>query len=159
MGTQVNRCYITPISTAGVAQAPTSDATFLNGRGVFTLTAATTYHFVLPIGGSTVIDAHLTHDLAIAITSAKIETCSHGVSEVPNHSAVAGEWMDQDPSTAFVALVGAGTTHSSGVVAVVAGNAGGADWQIEGFAAARGRLTIVVGATGGEVRVSFTGKD
>lgn len=159
MGTTVNRCYVTPITAAGTVQEIDSDTTFENARGLFTLAAATTYYFVLPVGASTIADIHLTHDLAIAITSAKIETCSHGRTEVEDNSVIAGEWMDQDPSTAFVALVGAGTTHTSGVVAVVAGNAGGADWQVSGFAAARARLAVVVGGTGGEVRLSFCGKD
>ena len=155
----VNRCYIQPITAGGVAQDPDADLTFANGRGVYTLTAATTYFFILPIGGSVVADIHLTHDLAIAVTSATVETCSHGKSEVADNSVVAGEWMDQDPADAYVSTVGAGTTQTIGVVAVVAGNAGGANWQIDGFAAARGRLKVVVGATGGEVRLSFCGKD
>jgi hypothetical protein len=124
---------------------------------VFTL-AAGTYYFPLPVGDSTMFDVHLTHDAAIAITSATIETCSHGVSEVSDVSAVAGEWMDQNPATAFVALVGANTTHSAGVVAVTAGAAGGADWQVSDCPAARARLAVVV-ATPGEVRLSFCGKE
>ncbi len=153
----VNRCYITPKHSDGTVQEQDSETTFVNARGVFTLAAAT-YYFPLPVGGSAMFDAHLTHDAAIAITSATIETCSHGVSEVSDVSAVAGEWMDQDPTTAFVAVVGAGTTQTNGVVAVVAGNAGGADWQVSDVAAARARLKVVV-ATQGEVRLSFCGKD
>jgi hypothetical protein len=158
MSLTVNRCYIQPITSAGalVAAAPGADAS-LTGRGVYTL-AAGTYHFPLPVGGSSMVDVHMSHDAAIAITSATIETCGHAVDEVSNHSALACDWADQDPSTAFVATKGAGTTATNGVVAVVAGNLGLADWQISGIAAPRARLTLVV-ATAGEVRVSFTGKD
>jgi hypothetical protein len=153
----VNRCYITPKHSDGTVQVQDSDASFTTGRGVFTLGVAT-YYFPLPVGGASMFDIHLTHDAVIAITSATVETCSHAPSDVSDVSSVAGEWMDQDPSTAFVALVGATTTHTAGVVAVTAGNAGGANWQISGCPAARARLKVVVG-TGGEVRVSFCGKD
>ena len=152
----VNRCYIQPILADGTIQDADAEPTFTNGRGVYTL-AAGTYFFVLPIGGSALADIHLTHDAAIAAV-ATVETCSHGKSEVADNSIVAGEWLDQDPSTAYVAMVGATTTQASGVVTIVAGNAGGAEWSIEGFAPARGRLKLAV-TTPGEVRVSFCGKD
>lgn len=157
MGLIVNRTYITPLLSDGTVQEQDPESTFANARGVFTL-AAGTYFFPLPVGGATMFDLHLTHDAAIAITAATIETCSHGRSEVSDISVVPGEWMDQDPATAYVALVGATTTHVSGVVTVVAGNAGGADWQVSDCAAARARLKVVVG-TQGEVRLSFCGKD
>lgn len=160
MGLAANRTYITPIKSDGTTPtfAPGADAT-LTGRGVYTLVAGQTYYFPLPVGGSSMYDVHLQHDAAIAITSATIETSSMGESEVSNISAVAGAWMDQDPSTAFVATVGAGTTATNGVVAVVAGNVGGADWQVSATGAARSRLEVVVGATGGEVRLGFCGKE
>ncbi len=152
----VNRCYIQPLTSAGVLVPQTSDATFTTGRGVHTL-AAGTYYFALPVGGATMFQVHLTHDAALAAVGT-IETCGHGKSEVSDVSAVAGEWIDQDPSTAFVGIVGATTTVSNAVVTVTAGNAGGAEWQISQCPSARARLKLVVG-TGGEVRVSFTGKN
>lgn len=156
MGLVVNRCYITPVLSDGTVQEQDSETTFTTARGVFTL-AAGTYFFPLPIGGASIFDAHLTHDAAIAAV-ATIETCSHGRSEVSDVSVVAGEWMDQDPTTAYVATVGATTTATNGVVTIVAGNAGGADWQVSGCAAARARLKVAV-TTPGEVRLSFCGKD
>lgn len=159
MSFAVNQQYIQPITSAGVAVDPSAESTWATGRGVYTLTAGATYFFVLPIGGASMADIHLTHDAAIAITSAEIETCGHGRSDVSDYSAIGGEWMTQNPSTAYVAVEGATTTATAAVVAVVAGNAGGADWQISGAAAPRMRLEVVVGGTGGEVRLSFTGKD
>ena len=156
MSLAVNRCYIQPITSAGVLVADSSDASFRTSRGVYTLSAAT-FYFPLPVGGASMFDVHLTHDAAIAITSATIETCSHAPSDVLDYSTIAGEWIDQDPSSAFVALVGATTTHTNGVVAVTAGNAGGANWQISLCPSARARLKVVVG-TQGEVRLSFCGK-
>lgn len=157
MGLTANSHYIRPVLSDGTVQEEDTDSSFATSRGVYTL-AAGTYYFPLPIGNSTLFDVHLTHDAAIAITSATIETSSHGKLEVSDYSAVAGEWMDQDPTTAFVATVGATTTPTNGVVAVVAGNAGGANWQVSDCPAARARLKVVV-ATEGEVRVSFCGKD
>lgn len=156
----VNRTYVTPIKSDGTEAtfAPSADAT-LTGRGVFTLAANTTYYYPLPVGGSAMYDVHLQHDAAIAITSATIETTSMGKSEVSDISSVAGAWVDQDPSTAFVALVGATTTASSGVVAVVAGNVGAANWQVSDSPPARARLKVVVGASGGEARLGFCGKE
>jgi hypothetical protein len=156
MSLAVNRCYIQPITSAGVLVPQTSDASFATARGVHTL-AAGTYYFPLPVGGATMFQVHLTHDAALAAVGT-IETCGHGPSDVSDYSAVAGEWIDQDPSTAFVGIVGATTTQSNGVVTVVAGNAGGADWQVSLTPTARARLKLVV-STGGEVRVSFTGKN
>jgi hypothetical protein len=160
MGFTVNNTLLAPITSAGaaVAEAPSADAT-LNGRGVYTLTAATTYYFVLPVGGSAMYDVHLQHDAAIAITSATIQTCSMPKRDVSDISSVAGAWIDQDPETAFVGTDGATTTASDGVVAVVAGNVGGANWQISDAPAARSRLEVIVGATGGEVRLGFCGKE
>jgi hypothetical protein len=159
MGLTANRTYITPLKSDGTeaASAPGTDAT-LTGRGVFTLEAATTYYFPLPIASSAIYDVHLQHDAAIAITSATIETTSMGETEVTNISSTAGAWADQDPSTAYVATVGATTTHTNGVGAVVAGNVGCLDWQVSASGAHRGRLKVVVGATGGEVRLGFCGK-
>lgn len=159
MGYTVNRTYIAPITTTGAPVAPSSESTFQNARGVFTLAANTTYYFVLPVGGSTLFDLHLTHDAAIIITSAMIETCSHGRSDVSDYSTVGGEWIGQDLAAAVVPTEGANTSATSGVVAVTGGVAGGADWQVSEMSAARGRLKVVVGATGGEVRVSFCGKE
>ncbi len=159
MSYTVNRVYITPITAAGVEQEADSEATFENGRGVYTLANGTTYYFMLPIGSSTMFDIHLTHDAGIIITSATLETSSHGKKDVADNSSVAGEWIDQNPAGAFVGLVGAGTSQAAGVVAVAGGSAGGADWQVSECPAARARLTVVVAGTGGEVRVSFCGKE
>ncbi len=160
MGLQVNRTYITPVKSDGALEEPDGgETTFVTNRGVFTLASGTTYYFPLPIGGTTIGDVHITHDAAIILTSAKIETCSHSPTDVSDYSSVAGEWIDQDPSTAFVGTVGSATSATNGVVAVTGGTAGGADWQISGLGAARARLAVVVAGTGGEVRVSFCGKD
>lgn len=148
--------YITPIKSDGTVQ--TQSATEF-GRGAFTLTAGTTYYF--PLGGqdSPVLSAHLQHDASIVITSVTVEDCNFPESDVESYSSTAGEWIDEDPSTAFVGVVGTATSATNGVVAVTGGTAGGAMWHIADTGARRTRLKVVVGATGGEVRVAQWAKE
>lgn len=148
--------FITPIKSDGTEEV--QDATEF-GRGSFTLASATTYMYPLPAQDVPVLGVHLQHDAAIAITSATIEVCSFPPSEVSDFSDGAGEWFGLVPTTAYVPVDGATTTATNGVVAVVAGNIGGAHWDIADTGARRARLKIVVGATGGEVRVASWGKE
>lgn len=159
MGLTVNRTYITPIKSDGTVQDADAESTFLNGRGVFTLAALTTYYFILPVGASTMFDLHLTHDAAIVITTATIETCGHNKPDVPDFGTVAGEWVGHTPAGSYVPVEGAGTSATNGVVTTTGAAAGGAVWQVSENPAPRTRLEVAVGATGGEVRVSFTGKE
>lgn len=155
----ISTSYIEPVSAAGVVPdaAPGTDAT-VTGRGVYTLLANTTYYFALGGQDAAQLSAHLQHDAAIAITSATLEDCDFAESEAEWQSQVAGLWIPEDPTTAFVGTVGATTTATNGVVAVVAGNVGGAMWHLE-TAARRTRLAVVVGATGGQVRLAVWGKE
>lgn len=156
MGLAVNRCYITPIDSTGALQVEDSESTWATGRGVFTL-AAGTYYFVLPLGGSSMMDVHLTHDDAV-LAIATIQTCSHAKSDVSDYSAVGGEWISQTPTGSYVAVDGASTTNADGVVTVITGFAGGASWQASQCSSARARLELEV-IVEGSVRVSFTGKE
>ena len=87
-----------------------------------------------------------------------VEDCCFAPIEVSDHNTVAGTWLAEDPTDAFVATDGAGTTATNGVVAVAGGTAGGAMWHVD-TAARRTRLKVVVGGTGGEVRVATWGKE
>ena len=148
--------FITPYTAGGAEQA---ESAVEFGRGAFTLAANTTYMFSLPAQDVPVLGVHLQHDAAIAITSATVEVCSFPPSEVSDYSDNPGEWLGYAPTTAYVPVDGATTTATNGVVAVVAGNIGGAHWDIADTGARRARLKIVVGATGGEVRVASWGKE
>lgn len=152
----ISTSYITPYKSDGTEQTPSATEF---GRGAFTLEASTTYFF--PLGGqdTPIASVHLQHDLAIAITSATVESCNFPESEVANHSDGAGEWFGWAPTTAYVPVDGATTTATNGVVAVIAGNIGGAMWSIADLGCRRTRLKVVVGATGGEVRVAGWGKE
>lgn len=154
--------FITPFVTTGTEQ-PETGAEF--GRGSFTLLANTTYFF--PLGGQDCpfLSAHIQWDASIALTAVKLEDCDfpdgpdadHG--EVPYWSDNAGEWIDEDPTTAFVGTVSTGTTVTNGVVAHTAGAQGGAMFHYADNGAERVRLRVEVGATGGEVRVGSWGKE
>jgi hypothetical protein len=141
-----------------VSPAPNADAVVV-GRGVYTLTNGTTYFF--PLGGqdSRIIGVHLQHDTAIVITSATIEDTCMAEAELTDYDTQAGGWIDEDPSTAFVGTKGANTTATNGVVAVTGGAGGGAMWHIADTGARRTHLKVVVGATGGEVRLGVWGKE
>lgn len=154
--------YVTPYNTAGTEQpeAPGADAN-VNGRGVRTLTNGVTYFY--PLGGqdTSVMSAHCQWDAAIIITSIAIETCNFpdGSSGVEWYDDNAGEWIDEDPTTAFVGVDGAGVTVTNGVVAAAGGAQGGCMFHFADNGARRTRLKVVVGATGGEIRVATWGKD
>jgi hypothetical protein len=130
------------------------------GRGVFTLVANTRYFFILGGADAPFLGVTLTgYDAAMVLTSAAIQDTDHPDQEVPNHSVIVGEWVTEDPTTAFIAADGAGWVGTNGVLAVAGGAVGGAKWHVAETAAFRTRLDIQVGATGGRVRVSSHGKD
>lgn len=148
--------YVTPFVTTGTEQAQ-SAAEF--GRGTFTLLTGVTYFF--PLGGQDApfISAHCQWDASIVITSITVEDCDFTEADIPWYSDNAGEWIDEDPSTAFVGTKGAGVTVTSGVVAVAGGAIGGCMFHIADSGARRTRLKVVVGGTGGEMRVATWGKE
>lgn len=151
-----NTQYVQPIKSDGTYQ--TESATEF-GRGAYTLSSGTTYYY--PIGGadSPVTSAHVQWDAAIVITSITIEDCNMQPADVTDYSATAGEWIDEDPSTAFVGTVGSGASVTNGVVANSGGAAGGCMFHVADNGARRIRLKVVVAGTGGELRVSAWGKE
>lgn len=157
--------YLKPIvmsTGAEVPAAPGTDAN-LTKRGAFTLTAATTYFFIIPSADVWCLSAHLVFDAAIALV-AKIEDCDFPEGEVDDYAdgsagVTAGFWVDEDPTTAFVGTVGAGNTVTNGVLTHVAGAQGGARFNVVDQGARRTRLRVDVGATGGEVKCGWWAKE
>lgn len=150
------RRYITPIDSNGTVPAPANST----GPGAYTLLANTTYHF--PLGGSDAPhqSVHLTGYTAGAIvTSATIKDCDHDRADVADYDTTAGHWPSEIPTNAYVAVDGTGWSMASAGVGAAAGTGvGGARWNIAPTGAARTRLTVVVGATGGVFRCSGSGK-
>ncbi len=152
----ISTSFITPIASDGTVQEQSATEF---GRGSFTLTLSTTYYY--PLGGqdSTDLSAHCQWDASIILTSITIEDSDFPDSEASWYTSSAGAWIDEDPATAFVGSVGAGVTVSAGVVAVAGGAQGGCMFHVSSTAARRTRLKVVVGGTGGEMRVASWGKE
>lgn len=148
--------YITPIKSDGTVQDP-SNVEF--GRGAFTLVTGVKYFY--PLGGqdAPTLSAHVQWDASLVITSITVEDCNFPDSEVAWHADAAGEWIDEDPASAFVGSDGAGVTVTAGVVAVAGGAQGGCMFHISDTGARRTRLAVVVAGTGGEMRVAAWGKE
>lgn len=144
--------YITPIDSTG---APVAE----QGRGKYTLTAGATYHYLLGGDDGPYQSVQLTGITAAAVvTSATIMDTNHMPNEVTDQDATAGNWIPEAPSAGYVATTGAGWAATNSVVAVAGGAVGGAMWHIAETGAARTRLTVVVGGTGGTFVVSAWGK-
>lgn len=150
------RRYLIPISSGGVVPEPANGT----GPGAYTLAANTTYHF--PLGGSDAPwqSVHLTgYTIGAIVTSATIKDCNHDRSDVADYDTTVGHWPSETPPDAYVAVEGTGWSMASAGVAAAAGSGiGCALWHIAPTGAARTRLTVVVGATGGVFRCSGAGK-
>lgn len=134
-----------------------------NGRGSYALAANTTYFY--PLGGidHLIESAQVQWDNATILTIA-IEDSNFDHNEVPDDSELPGDWLKEDPSTAYVSTTSPdGTTGGAMVtnatIAVAGGTAGGAMYHLGNTGARRTRIRIDVGATGGVVRVGANGKD
>lgn len=150
--------YVQPIDSSGVL-VPQGD-----GRGVYTLTAGQTYYYILGGPDASIISGTFTAYASAAaangliITSATVQDCDHSELDVLNHSSTVGEWINEDPSTAFVGVDGTGWSVTNGVLAATGAGLGGGRFNIAETAAYRTRVAVVVGATGGPLRVSSHGK-
>lgn len=155
-------CY----SAAGVKQAYRKPGTGGTGAGAgVTLVNGNTYYFPLGTSDARVVGLHLKGDAAIIITSATLQSSCFpkdadgiGGLDVADFDATAGNWIPEDPASAVAEVVGAGWAQAAGVVSVAGGAAGGASWQIGNPGSKRWRLAVVVGGTGGVVRVAAHGR-
>lgn len=111
----------------------------VDANGYATLLSGATYYYPLSDGKATCISAQIEWDAA-AILTITFEDCNFN--EISNHSAVAGKWI---PSALTASAAG--------------GSAGGAIFNVADLATRRQRLKVVVGGTGGQVRVARHGKD
>lgn len=152
----ISTSFITPVNAAGTIQTP---GAAIYGRGTFLLVTGTTYYF--PLGGqdATAVSAHVRWDSDIIIDSITVEDCNYSEDDVSNYADDAGDWIDEDPSTAFVGSDGAGVTATNGVIAVAGGAAGGCMFHMDGTGARRTRVKVVVGGTGGYMKISGWSKE
>lgn len=129
-------------------------------KGAYTLTAGTTYRYILGGPDAPFLSVQLTGLTAAAVvTSATIRDCNHHELEVLDNDTAAGAWIAEDPSTGFVGVDGTNWTVSNSVVAASGGGVGGAMWHLGETGAYRTCLEVVMGGTGGLFRVSCHSKD
>lgn len=132
-----------------------------------TLANGVTYVFPLDTNGAPLECVHLKWDAAVIVTFT-VETTvfpkfegghGNGPSDVTDHSLVAGEWMQENPSGAYVSGSGAGGMTATNLTLVVAGGtAGGSTIHLGNLGSLRGRIRAVVAGTGGVVRCGVNGK-
>ncbi len=125
-----------------------------NNNGVV-LANGTTYY--VPFGGeaSTLNDVHIQWDAAIILTSVEVEfSCNPDVNP---WTGTAGEFVKNNLVGAFGSLQASSGTVTALTLAVAGGTAGGAVWNVA-VGARRGRLKVVVGATGGRMKFTTNGK-
>lgn len=136
-----------------------------------TLVSGTTYYFPFGAQHSPVpAEAPLTTfqvrwDAAIIMT-VTVETTvfpstvqpgdPRGPAQLSDFDTTAGYWLQQNPSSAYVPVVGGSVTNMT--VTVPGGSAGGAEFDLGNLGARRGRIKMVVAGTGGVVRGGVWGK-
>lgn len=160
-----SRRYLVPIDTAdGSSPAEV-------GHGIYTLTASHNYVYIDPSLDTWVTSFDITgYDATLVITSATVQDTDHAGSQtggptagdVSDTSTTVGEWKNERPTNGYVAADGTGWSVGTGatacVVAASGGGLGGAFWHVAETGAARTRLFVAVGGTGGRARVSAAGK-
>lgn len=150
--------FLTPIKSDGTLPVPATDFGVPGDkqRGVFTLTALTTYYVPLPAEDAWLLSLLSQWDAAMIITSITIEETDLPEDLATWYSASTGLWFATDAAKITSAFNGAGTTtNTNDVIAHTVAGAGAAIQNIQDTAVRRHRAVVVVGATGGEAR--FTG--
>ncbi len=159
-------------NNGGDIDAIKSDGTVAsNVPGVGCTLAAGTYYFPLgsdnaPAPSETPLaSAHLKWAAAVAAT-ATVETSnfpgrvgggSSGPVDVSDYDATAGNWVQENPSTAIVAVTGSGNSSTAATVTLGGSAAGGCTFHLGNLGTRRARIKLVV-TVGGVVRASMHGK-
>jgi hypothetical protein len=133
--------------------------------GLVTLTATDDFYFVIPFAeDGDVTSIHILTGAAITGTFT-VETCNFrkkrnevGPDDVTDYNEVSGNWVKENPSTAYVATVGTGWSGGVGDLTLVkTAGAGGAMIHLGNLGARRVRLKLAC-TTSGTVRVVAHGK-
>lgn len=142
---------VQPVSAAGSKIERRAD-------GSATLTNGTTYYYELGGEDTEYQSVHIKWDATIVLTSIEVEDSNFP--DVTGVDATAGNWVKANPATGIwdVFAVGAGATVTASTTAVTGGAAGGVVYNRRHGNTRRSRLKVVVGATGGVLRVAVHGK-
>lgn len=149
---------LTAYNGSGVESAPAG------ATGLVTLTATDDFYFPIPYAGeSEIVSIHILTGAAI-VGVFTIEMCnfpapgseSTNVATVTDYDETSGNWIKEDPTTAYVASVGTGWSVTNLTLTKTAG-AGGAMIHVGNMGARRMRLKLAC-TTSGTVRVMTHGK-
>lgn len=80
-----------------------------------------------------------------------------GPDDVPSYDTTAGNWMLENPTTAYVPIIGTGNTVTAQTVTMGGTNAGACMFNLQAIPTRRGRLHFHV-TTSGSVKVAPWGK-
>ncbi len=142
---------------AGTESAPAA------ATGLVTLTATDDYYFPIPVAGDgEVVSIHILTDAVLAGVFT-VETCNFpqaadgvNIATVEDWNEATGNWIKEDPTTAYVATVGTGWSALNLTLTKTAG-AGGAMIHLGNIGSRRLRLKAAVTTTGA-ARVMAHGK-
>lgn len=144
-----------------------------NGDGSVTLVNSTTYY--IPFGNdfaalpaqAPIASLHLKWAAAVAATitvegsnfPAKVGgRRAGGGYDVTDYDTTAGNWIQLNPTDAYVPVVGTGNSATAAVVTAGGTNAGGCIFNLADFGLRRGRLKVVA-TVGGKLWTNVHGKD
>ncbi len=151
------------LTSGGVVVVPDRNNATPANRGL-TLTAAT---FFIPLNVADESTLHLTLKWNAAFAGTiTVETTDFPATlpvaggladDVTDYSTTAGDWEQENPTTAYVSTSGTGNSATNLTITAGGTNAGGASFHIGNFGAKRIRLRIVC-STGGILRVGCNSK-
>jgi len=153
MTTLNNTKNLSAFNGSGVESPPAA-------TGLVTLTATDDFYFEIPFSADA--DVQSIHIMTGALIAGvfTIETCNFPVGTaadcVTGWDETSGNWVQENPSDAYIPTVGTGWTVSAATLTKTAG-AGGAMITIDGLAAKRVRIKAAI-TTSGTVRVTAHGK-
>ena len=117
-----------------------------------------TYHFGLGGDASIVQSGQFTWDAAL-VGTIQIWTCDYPPYRVAINDAVAGHWIQQQPTSRYVAISPAGAcTESNLTMTIPGGTAGGCDIELGNLGSKRVKAIVTV-TTPGAFTYGWNGKD
>ena len=121
------------------------------GRNGVTLANNATFYVGFGVEGALIQSVHLQWDAALILTAVTVEDSNNPDAAIT--SSTAGEWIQEDPATAYVGGLG-NLTVTNLTLAVAGGAAGGAMIHLGNLGSLRQRLKLVVGGTGGVIKIT-----
>lgn len=140
MSREIGGSYIEPVKSDGTL------AERAGARGFYTLAVATYY---VDIGDLTspILSLHLQWDAGL-VGTITLECGNAGNQEASLWSTTSGDWLQENPSTAYVPIVGTGASVANLTITLAGGGVGGSTINLADYAHARGRLKLVITTAG-----------